>query len=117
MSSQGGYSSVRRPLAAVAIACLLTVGCTGKGDHQVPTSTPPLTSTRPVPEAIEPCGSVVRLEVPGTSNIFGAGIGEPPAPAGGGGGSQPPCLSIPRGTSTIDFDATGVVYFEALRYD
>ena len=26
-------------------------------------------------------------------------------------------MSIPRGTSTIDFDATGRVYFEALRFD
>ena len=60
---------------------------------------------------------MASVEVPGTSNIFGAGIAEPPAPAGGGGGTQPPCMSIPRGTSTIDFDATGRVYFEALRFD
>jgi hypothetical protein len=116
MSSQE-RSSVHRPLAAAAIAFLLAVGCTFEGDHQVPPSTDPPISINAVPEPIEPCGSVVRLEVPGTSNIFGAGIAEPPAPAGGGGGSQPPCLSIPRGASTIDFDATGRVYFETLRFD
>jgi hypothetical protein len=117
MFRQGGYSRVHRPLVAVAIACLLMMGCSGEGDRQVSLSPDPPISISVVPKVITPCESVERLEVPGTSNIFGAGLSVPPAPAGGGGGSQPPCLSIPRGTSTIDFDAEGRVYFESLRYD
>jgi hypothetical protein len=111
MSSQGGYSSVHRPLAAVAIACLLTVGCTGKSDHQVPPSTAPTISTNAVAEPVKPCGSVVRLEVPGTSNIFGAGIADPPAPAGGGGGTAPPCVSFPPTVTSILIRANGKVDF------
>jgi len=117
MSNRWGYSSVHQRLATLAIACLLIAGCTGTAAHEVPPSTARSVNISVEPEPIQLCGSAIRLEVPGTSNIFGAGVAQPPAPAGGGGGSHPPCLSIPRGTSTINFDATGRIYFEALRFD
>ena len=100
----------------MGVVTLLTAGCNAAGGEQAPTIAPPA-STSAAPGRIEPCGSAVTVEVPGTSNIFGAGIADPPAPAGGGGGSEPPCVSIPRGTSTIQVDATGTVHFEALRFD
>ena len=86
-SNQGGYSSVHQRLAAVAIACLLIAGCTGTAAHEVPPSTAPSSSISAEPEPSQPCGSAIRLEVPGTSNIFGAGVAQPPAPAGGGAGA------------------------------
>ena len=52
-----------------------------------------------------------RIEVPGTSNIFGAGIADPPAPAGGGGGTAPPCVSFPSTATSISIRATGRVDF------
>jgi hypothetical protein len=117
MRGPGDWSEIRRPLAALGIVCLLTAGCTAAGGEPVAPATDPPASTSAAHGRIEPCGSAVTVEVPGTSNIFGAGIAELPAPAGGGGGSEPPCVSISRGTSTIQVDATGTVHFEALRFD
>ena len=62
---------------------------------------------------IEPsrCDAASTIEVPGTSNIFGAGIADPPAPAGGGGGTAPPCVSFPSTVTSILIRASGTVDF------
>lgn len=39
--------------------------------------------------------------VPGTANIFGAGVAQPPAPAGGGAGTRPPVWRLPSGAARI----------------
>ena len=117
MRGPGYWTEIRRPLTGLGIVCLLTAGCTAAGGEPVTLATALPTSRSTLSERMAPCESAVTVEVLGTSNIFGAGIAKLPAPAGGGGGSEPPCVSIPRGTSTIRFDAKGIVYFEALRFD
>jgi hypothetical protein len=69
--------------------------------------------TRTAPSMIEPsrCDAALRIEVAGTSNIFGAGIADPPAPAGGGGGTAPPCVSLPSTVTSISVRAAGTVQF------
>jgi hypothetical protein len=69
--------------------------------------------TRTAPSMIEPsrCDAALRIEVAGTSNIFGAGIADPPAPAGGGGGTAPPCVSFPSTVTNISIRAAGTVQF------
>jgi hypothetical protein len=64
---------------------------------------------------IEPsrCEAASTIKVSGTSNIFGAGIADPPAPAGGGAGTAPPCVSFPSTVTSILIRATGTVYFAA----
>jgi hypothetical protein len=114
--SMGNWLQIRRPLKVLGIVCLLTCSCTATGSAPVaPAAALPISPSPTGP--IEQCGFAVTLEVPGTSNIFGAGIAELPAPAGGGGGSDPPCISIPRGTSIIRLDAAGTLHFEALRFE
>jgi hypothetical protein len=51
------------------------------------------------------------IEVPGTSNIFGAGLADPPAPAGGGAGTAPPYVSFPSMVTSILIRANGRVDF------
>jgi hypothetical protein len=65
------------------------------------------------PSTIEPsrCDVASTIEVPGSSNIFGAGIADPPAPAGGGGGTAPPCVSFPSTVTSILIRASGRVDF------
>jgi hypothetical protein len=41
------------------------------------------------------------VSVPGTSNIFGAGMATPPDPAGGGAGTPPILVNLPTGTGRI----------------
>jgi hypothetical protein len=41
------------------------------------------------------CDRSTVVEVSGRANIFGAGISQPPAPAGGGGGVDPVCVAVP----------------------
>jgi pimeloyl-ACP methyl ester carboxylesterase len=41
------------------------------------------------------------VTVPGTSNIFGAGIATPPEPGGGGGGTAPVLITLPAGTGRV----------------
>jgi hypothetical protein len=48
---------------------------------------------------------------PGTSNIFGASLADPPAPAGGGGGTAPPLVSFPSTVTSISIRASGRVDF------
>src|SRR6476619_7603471 len=57
MSSQGGYASILRLLAGVGIACVLTVGCTGKGGPQAPTPANPPSPT-PSPRITPSRGSL-----------------------------------------------------------
>ena len=45
-----------------------------------------------------PAGAEV-INIPGSSNIFGAGHAVAPAPGGGGGGGLPPGVAIPPGTA------------------
>jgi hypothetical protein len=73
----------------------------------------PQTRPRTAPSTIEPsrCDTASTIEVLGTSNIFGAGIADPPAPAGGGGGTAPPCVSFPSTVTSILIRATGTVSF------
>ena len=73
----------------------------------------PQTRPRVAPSTIEPsrCDAASTIEVPGTSNIFGAGIADPPAPAGGGGGTVPPCVSFPSTATSILIRASGTVGF------
>ena len=55
MSDQGRRLSVHRSRAAIAIAFLLAVGCSGAADHQVRPSTAYPTGIGAIPEPIEPC--------------------------------------------------------------
>jgi hypothetical protein len=73
----------------------------------------PQTRPRVAPSTIEPsqCDASSTIDVPGTSNIFGAGIADPPAPAGGGGGTVPPCVSFPSTATSILIRASGTVGF------
>ncbi len=41
------------------------------------------------------------VTVPGTSNIFGAGVATPPQPGGGGGGMLPILVNLPAGTRRV----------------
>jgi hypothetical protein len=68
---------------------------------------------RTAPSMIEPsrCDTASTIEVPGSSNIFGAGIADPPAPAGGGAGTAPPCVSFPSTVTSIFIRASGRVDF------
>jgi hypothetical protein len=68
---------------------------------------------RTAPSMVEPsrCDVASTVEVPGTSNIFGAGIADPPAPAGGGAGTAPPCVSFPSTVTSILIRAKGRVDF------
>lgn len=58
-----------------------------------------------------PCDAASTIEVPGTSNIFGAGSADPPAPAGGGGGTAPPCVFFPSTVTSVLVRASGKVDF------
>jgi hypothetical protein len=75
----------------------------------------PQTRARPrtAPSMIEPsrCEAASKIKVSGTSNIFGAGLADPPAPAGGGAGTAPPCVSFPSTVTSILIRATGRVDF------
>ena len=69
--------------------------------------------TRTAPSMIEPsrCDAASTIEVAGTSNIFGAGLADPPAPAGGGAGTAPPCVSFLSTVTSISIRAAGTVQF------
>ena len=66
---------------------------------------------RTAPSVIESprCDAASTIDVPGTSNIFGAGAADPPAPAGGGAGTAPPCVSFPSTVASILIRANGKV--------
>jgi hypothetical protein len=50
--------------------------------------------------------------VAGDSNIFGAGLATPPAPAGGGAGELPPSISVAGGSgSYLTFSVSGLVTY------
>ena len=94
-------------LISVLAASALAAACS-------PPSTPQVRARpKPVGSSIEPppCDALTRIEVPGTSNVFGAGIADPPDPAGGGGGTPPPCVSLPSTVTSIFIRATGTVDF------
>lgn len=105
-------ASLRRPsiyllLAILAASSALAGACS-------PRSAPRSKArSRPTSTMIEPsrCDAASRIEVLGTSNIFGAGHAVPPAPAGGGGGTAPPCVSFPPTVTSILIRAGGKVDF------
>jgi hypothetical protein len=84
--------------------------------RSVPQSRP---RSRTASTMIEPsrCDAASTIEVPGSSNIFGAGRADPPAPAGGGAGTAPPCVSFPPTVTSILIRATGRVDFITLNED
>lgn len=54
--------------------------------------------------------SASAVTILGTSNIYGSGYGDTPAPDGGGGGTAPIGIALPAGTAFLQFTAvTGVV--------
>ena len=74
MPRQGGYASTRRLVAAVGTACVLTVGCTGHGAHQVPTragrnNPPPPTPARPGSLAYALDGDIYVAEWDGSNPV------------------------------------------------
>lgn len=81
------------------------------------TTTTPVTSATTVPLTSAPtCGDGPAFIVPGAANVFGAGIDELPAPAGGGGGVAPTCVAVPSGAATITVPwARGSLSFTTLR--
>ncbi len=101
----------------VAAACQRdTVGVSS------PEESPPVVASgspaASVPE-VAPDGSCPRdrtVHVFAQANIFGAGIDEPPSPAGGGGGRAPACIAIPEGVSSVVVShASGSASFTPLR--
>jgi hypothetical protein len=104
-------ASLGRPwihlLLAIMASSVLAGGCSPRS---VPQSR---AQSRTAPSMIEPsrCDAASTIEVPGTSNIFGAGIADPPAPAGGGAGTAPPCVSFPSTVTSIFIRASGRVDF------
>jgi hypothetical protein len=66
---------------------------------------------RPFDDRPSRCDAAPTIEVPGTSNIFGAGLADPPAPAGGGAGTAPPCVSFASTVTSILIRANGTVDF------
>jgi hypothetical protein len=50
----------------------------------------------------------VEVEIPGTANIFGAGLATPPAPGGGGGGTLPVLIELPAFRSGEYFSMSAV---------
>lgn len=67
-------------MAAVVVAALVSLG-----------SSPSASAA--------PTGFTVT--VPGTANIFGAGMATPPQPGGGGGGTLPVLINLPSGTARV----------------
>jgi hypothetical protein len=102
-----GRRAIYLLLAIVGASSTLAGACSPRS---VPESR---AGTRTAPSMIEPsrCGAASTIEVAGTSNIFGAGIADPPAPAGGGGGTAPPCVSFPSTVTSISIRAAGTVQF------
>ena len=102
-----GRQSIYVFLAVLGASSALAGACSPRSVPQSPAR------SGTIPSMIEPtrCDGASTIEVPGTSNIFGAGIGDPPAPAGGGGGSAPPCVSFSSTVTTISIRANGRVDF------
>ena len=105
-------AGVRRPSIYVLFVILgassvLAGACSPRSDPQS------LGRSSPAPSMIEPsqCDAASTIDVPGTSNIFGAGLVDPPAPAGGGAGTTPPCVSFPSTVTSILIRASGTVDF------
>lgn len=90
-----GTERCRRPLVPVVLASLLlaAAGCGGGGGGDDEGSTDTTEAAAPdVTGALAvsaPGADVTTVTVPATSNIFGAGQAEPPAPGGGSGGTPP----------------------------
>ena len=117
--------------ATILAACLTLVACGSGGPSAsvnpgaTATSTPAPSSAPAAAVAAEPsavpseaprcatelvAGVADAITVPATSNIFGAGHADPPAPAGGGSGTLPPSIEIPAGSRTVTFPhASGCV--------
>lgn len=100
---------MRRWAAPLVLATLATSCATGSTDVSIeptvagttapaedPTISGPTAATAPVG-----CASAGTLEVPALANVFGAGIGELPQPAGGGGGVAPVCVAVQAGASMM----------------
>ena len=105
MRASPGRPSVYRLLAILGAWSAVAGACSPRSDPQAP--------WRTAPSMIEPsrCDGASTIKVPGTSNIFGAGLADPPAPAGGGAGTAPPCASFPSTVTSILIRAHGRVDF------
>jgi hypothetical protein len=102
-----GRPSIYLLLAIIGAWSALAGACSPRSDPQS------AARSRTAPSMIEPsrCEAASTIKVSGTSNIFGAGLADPPAPAGGGAGTAPPCVSFPSTVTSILIRANGRVDF------
>ena len=65
--------------------------------------------------AFAPFGRAAVIDVPGQSNIFGAGHASAPGPAGGGGGTLPPVFDF-TGPTVLTLAVTGQVTYNGANF-